>query len=542
MNLLIPAATLIPEQLQNIGKLPAIIYPIHDGIVFDYLLNQYNEEVDSIHIICYEKADKVQRRLSTYNNEKINITILPTLKDLGHTIYNGLNHISGPVIINFSDTIVEENIASLENDCFFYSEALISQLWTFFDEKNGVITNVYDKLMITSQETKKLFVGVFKLMDSVLFYQCLYKAFEQKDRSISTFYIALQLYSQIRPLRPIYTNNWFDIGHADRYFNSKIEVQAREFNDITIDRNRGILKKTSKNKEKFIGEILWYLKLPTDIEYARPRIFSYSTSFEYPFIEMEYYSYHTIHELFLYGDLTSSQWQDVFKRIRFICNDFRRYNVKGNGIKESLEEMYLNKSLLRLEQLKQNSLFENFFTKEIVINQTKYLSLNDICLLLQKIIPEMLYDVTTFNIIHGDLCFTNILIDNNFHFIKMIDPRGKFGLFDIYGDVRYELAKIFHSIDGKYDFIIKNLFFLECYPDKNIINYSILDRKRDYNLIHIFLSVFSEEINSQQSKIELIEALLFFSMIPLHNENKRHQYAMLATGIEILSRIINIKV
>ena len=41
MNILIPSATLVPEELQKIGKLPPIIYPLNEGIVFDYLYKQY---------------------------------------------------------------------------------------------------------------------------------------------------------------------------------------------------------------------------------------------------------------------------------------------------------------------------------------------------------------------------------------------------------------------------------------------------------------------------------------------------------------------
>ena len=77
---------------------------------------------------------------------------------------------------------------------------------------------------------------------------------------------------------------------------------------------------------------------------------------------------------------------------------------------------------------------------------------------MQRVVPEMLFDVEEFSIIHGDLCFANIMVDENYSFIKVIDPRGKFGNFDVYGDFRYELAKLFHSVDGKYDFIIKDLF------------------------------------------------------------------------------------
>lgn len=117
---------------------------------------------------------------------------------------------------------------------------------------------------------------------------------------MSTFYYALQMYSKSYPMRAIATENWFDIGHEDKYYNSKLEVRAREFNHISIDKNRGILRKTGDDRDKFIGEIQWYLKLPSDIEYVRLRIFSYSTTYDDPYVSMEYYTYHTVHELYLY--------------------------------------------------------------------------------------------------------------------------------------------------------------------------------------------------------------------------------------------------
>lgn len=133
------------------------------------------------------------------------------------------------------------------------------------------------------------------------------------------------------------------------------------------------------------------------------------------------------------------------------------------------------------------------------------------------------------------------MIDSNFSFIKVIDPRGKFGTYDIYGDQRYELAKLFHSVDGKYDFIIKDLFRLEADRDRAVIDFQILDRNREYRLYELFLEVFSEEIGADREKIELIEALLFLSMIPLHGESVKHQYAMLATGIQILDWVLDIR-
>ena len=189
--------------------------------------------------------------------------------------------------------------------------------------------------------------------------------------------------------------------------------------------------------------------------------------------------------------------------------------------------------------MKKDDRFTNFFYSSISVNGKEYKSLNKVLDILNEKIPEMLYDVKNFNIIHGDLCFTNMMLDNNFSFIKVIDPRGKFGSYDIYGDSRYELAKLFHSVDGKYDYIIKDLFDLTY--ENGEINYSIQDKDREFDLYPVFRKVFKDEIGKDLKKIELIEALLFLSMIPLHCESFEHQLVMLGTGLEILNRIVNVE-
>lgn len=536
MKLLIPSAKVVPEELQNLGKLPAVIYPINGHTVFSYIYKQYSSVCD-IEVLCYENADKVHSKLGKYKD--VQLTDIPVLDDLAHTIYYGIND-SSPLIIHFGDTIVLDNIYENHSDCFYYAIDYVSEKWTYFDLENGQLKEIYDKKPLTSAKREKLFVGVFYLSDAASFKSCLEKAFADRDESISAFYQALRIYSVIHPLEAIQTSKWFDIGHADKYYNTKLEVKAREFNHIEIDKNRGILTKYSDDKDKFTGEIKWYLKLPSDIEYIRPRIFNYSLDYNKPYVSMEYYAYHTVHELFLNGDLDIHKWEIIFDRIRFICCDMKRYKVEDENIISSLEDMYLKKTLQRFDKLKAAENFVTFFDKPVCVNGCIYKSLNDVTEVLKRIIPEMLYDVKEFNIIHGDLCFANMMIDNNFSFIKVIDPRGKFGSFDIYGDPRYELAKLFHSVDGKYDYIIKDLFDLD-YQNGNI-NFTIKDKDRDFDLYQVFIEIFKDEIGEDLKKIELIEALLFLSMIPLHGESYDHQLVMLGTGLQILNRVVNIKV
>lgn len=544
MNIvLFPSAKVVTQDLQDIGKFPAIIYPIDQMRMIDIFKRYYFDETklaDRFEVVTYEEHDQVIRRIE--NDSRIQIDKLDDLKDIGYTVWYGLSKANitekDRIIINFSDIADLKDVGDQIQDRCFYSQEEISSKWMFFDENAGRITKYYERPVHSEDiETNNMMIGIFHIEKALLFKELLESAIHQKTK-LDSFWVALQKYSEIRSFIMVQTNDWFDIGHIDKYYDTKMAIKSRTFNHITIDRNRGILKKTSEDKEKFIGEIRWYLKLPTDIEYSRPRIFSYSTNYETPYISMEYYAYRTLHELFLLGNLTEEQWCNVFRRIRFILNDFGRYSLKDKGIKDSLVEMYISKTISRLKLVKE---LQNFpvFDNPLIINGEEYISIHDVCDMLPQIVKDNLLDVDELHIIHGDLCFSNIMIDSNYSFIKMIDPRGKFGRYDIYGDTRYEYAKLMHSIDGKYDYIIKDRF--EIYFKNNIIEYKV-HYDQDADIVKCFERIFANEIAQEKGKIKLIEALLFFSMIPLHKESINQQIAMLATAYRCLSEVSNIGV
>ena len=79
----------------------------------------------------------------------------------------------------------------------------------------------------------------------------------------------------------------------------QIKVEPRSFNFLELDEQRGILTKRSLHREKLITEIQWYLKLPKQLHYLAPRIFTYSLYSDSPYIQMEFYGYRTLHEIFL---------------------------------------------------------------------------------------------------------------------------------------------------------------------------------------------------------------------------------------------------
>lgn len=541
-KVIFPSAMLVSSELQSVGKLPAILYPIDQQDMISLFREHYFVPggADSFEIVTYEAHEKVAGRIR--QDGQTHLWKLDVKKDIGYTVYYGLTHAGlqegDSLIINFADVIVYEKIPEAGEDRCYYAEEAVSSKWTFFKENQGEITEIYDKLEnVRNIGTNQMFIGLFYIAHPLDFYHILEEAMADEGE-MDSLYVALRVYSHRFPFRMIRPADWFDIGHLDKYYDAQLAIKSRSFNHITIDRSRGILTKRSDNKGKLINEIKWYLKLPADIEYIRPRIFSYSLGYEDAYVSMEYYAYHTLHELFLYGDLTEEQWGKIFRRIRFILQDMGRYTTENLSVKSSLKEMYLKKTLKRMESLceKNPSLVD--FEKPLVINGKAYLPLDEILERLPGLIRVNLFDVDKFTIIHGDMCFANMLVDSNYSFVKCIDPRGSFGAYDIYGDPRYELAKLLHSIEGKYDYIIKDMFELECHG--NEIEYHVRELKQSCSVLDIFNAVFRVDLEGRMDEIRLIEALLFLSMIPLHAESRKHQLAMLATGVMLLSQVTDI--
>ena len=275
---------------------------------------------------------------------------MPELRDLGYSVYCLIKDVTDPIIINYADTIVFDKLPK-EQDFIFYAEDYQSESWTFFAEEDGRICELRDKISPEKSTIEKMFVGLFGLSDTQCFVKCLEYAFSEPEENTGSFYQALSIYSESHKIVFKKVYDWFDIGHIEKYYNSMLEVKAREFNHISIDKNRGILRKTSDNKDKLIDEIKWYLKLPRDIEYISPRLFSYSLSYADPYLSMEYYSYHTVHELFLYSDFDRQQWVDIFSRILFVYKDLNKHKITGCDFYRSLEDMYLNKTVQRYQVL-----------------------------------------------------------------------------------------------------------------------------------------------------------------------------------------------
>ena len=544
--LLIPSALLVPSDMRNkFGELPTALFPLGNKTMIERLYDKYKDIVDVIYIVVKRK----QLLINDYINSKklpIRIIELDELRDLGYTIQYGMEFILGqePLIdyiyVNFADFLLDEHVPINNHNFFYYASGMSTDEWTYFKDNNGIITDILDKCPLSENHQisnfSEIFVGLFGFTNPHYFLELL-KQYSNVNSDMDTFYQAIFTYSQEYPFTILHSQNWFDVGHSDNYSKATTSVAARSFNSIEIDEQRGILKKRSENKEKLVNEIRWYLRIPNKLQYLLPRVYDYSLDLTDPYVSMEYYGYHTLHESLVFGDLPLVKWQAIFQKLLFAINDMGKFTVTGERIQfeAALRDIYLQKTFDRLDMMRNELDFHSFFENTITINGKEYRSLNEYLKMLPQLIEKLVVYTFTgqFNIIHGDLCFANILIEDTYDFIRVIDPRGKFGTFDIYGDARYELAKLMHTLEGKYDFIIEDMFDIDVIG--NTIEYHV--HKQIDNITNVFLDVFRESIDNIQA-VRLIEATLFLSMIPLHSDYKQRQFAMLATGVMLLEQVI----
>jgi aminoglycoside phosphotransferase (APT) family kinase protein len=138
------------------------------------------------------------------------------------------------------------------------------------------------------------------------------------------------------------------------------------------------------------------------------------------------------------------------------------------------------------------------------------------------------------SVVHGDLCLSNILYDLRSRICKLIDPRGSFGQAGIYGDPRYDVAKLWHSVHGLYDFITNDLFrvSLEGTKIELSIRASAAHREIEERFARVFFAA-NGHAAFERRDATFIAGLLFASMPALHYDRPQRQLAMYARALQL---------
>ena len=555
---MIPAAGRGSRMLSLTDNHPKPMLPFNNKPIIGHLLEWFiKEKFDEVIIIVEYKYDKiidyVTKVFLKEDNIKIRFVRQGGLLGLGHAIYKGLGAIlddDASLLIVLGDIILNDSLKfNYSEDFIVYNEVDDYERWCMIqlNDKNEIV-GFFDKPK-EQPPTNKNVIGIYnfsvvkQLKNIYNLHDIKHFIDGNKELEFSFF---LNEYINSNIVKGIYNDNYLDFGVLSDLNKSKLKV-VREFNKIELiddNINEPKIKKSSvKNPKKILNEFLWYKETPSRIHKYTPTIYEFNSKIEHDEganYVMSYIDSTPLQELFMYNLPDFNNWILIFDNIYKYFLDTRNIENKEQFYKENKNKLIKANIKMLKEKTKQrvDKIRDMFPHKEYVINGQFY---DNPIYHLDKILKraeEIASNVNIDNLVvlHGDLFFGNMMYDIEEENLKIIDPRGEYGEFKIYGDIRYDLAKLYHSIIGNYDFIVNGLYELRDYD--STLNYSIFNGNDNSKIIDLMFDLI-ENLNNDIDDIEFITGLLFLTMIPLHSENKNNQKMQFIKACEILKNIIN---
>ena len=501
---------------------PALI-PINVRSSVSYILDFYQMQNVKIHLVINQNDKNIiSQEVQYYKN--INIVCIQKSKSVIDTLAQAIEllKLNNEVIINLATTIptkFPETHSVFVDNC-----SKLNLDWSAIKLGKDVAF-VYKNSF--NKEISNAFTGVFRCELSLL---------SQSINSIKNEFDLLSLVETIHMQKSFnfIQSSWIDCGHEQNFYDAKAKlISSRSFNAIEITSITGVIKKSSKNIEKFKDEIKYIEQLPRDIALFFPSIYSdIKIDNNNAYVEMEYYGYNTLAEYMLYWDIKDFTWNKIFLSIEVVLTKFKQYKYSIG--KNAYGKFMYEKAMHRVEEFKiQIGTNNELFSDKVKINGKIYKNINLIKNQIEEKIQNM-YNENDFCIMHGDLCFNNMLYDIKSNIIRLIDARGSFGesCVGIYGDIKYDLAKLTHSIIGSYDFIVNNLFSITYTVDS--FEYNIVKRE-NYEFLYDLNINLIKELGYNEKNILFLVGVLFISMCALHSDDIMRQKVMYLHGLKYIN-------
>ena len=522
---------------QSNATIPVNGKPVISWILDDLIQKGFTE----ITVVVRDENTRLKQLLEKHYNKRIQLDVKSVInpESILNSLQAGLSNIESEneeegIQVILGDTLIHDSFDEIKNTVFV-ADVKTSENWCVAETtENLKLIKLYDKKEIPGTNHIAL-CGYYQFSDVTALLSCVHQCIKEGSRELSAL---LMCYHAKHPLTLKKANHWFDFGHLESFIQSKKSLlRPRHFNQLTINPLLNTITKISTKSEKLSDELNWYLLLPENLKVLTPRIINQEENNNKITITQEFYGYPSLSELFVYGDLSTSVWESIIDYLLQIHGIFKEHEKPSS--QALLIEMYENKTNERINQMLEQDIFwKDIWNKEKVkVNGMIYLNI-PMCLKKLKDEIEQLSQINTFHISHGDYCLSNILYDINNQIVRLIDPRGSFGEKGIYGDARYDIAKLRHSVAGLYDYVVSDLFQINATVDG--FDYSLFEDKKNEHLAS-YLDNCITTYGYKLRDIKLIEGLLFLSMIPYHVDHRERQYMMYAKSIEILNDLLEKK-
>lgn len=513
------------EITSDFGLLPSAFLPIGHKRLFEIQIDNCKNFNAEKFIILPDDYKLLERDKEFFVNNNVNIHRNNPNLNLAQSIISFIN------TFEKNDNFIDE-LYILHGDTLFYKlEQQPDLLYYGFTDmfyKWGHLDDVIHNTIENNTRKQAVLAGYFTFSNPNLFRDLLVKS--------NSFESALKNYNNVVNFKIQLKARWLDFGHSNLYYKSKMELNvARNFNEVIANNN--FIKKASKNTNKITSEYNWYKQLPKKLKIFTPVVWGFKNNKRASY-KIEFIGAPTLQEKWVFGNLPDFVYYNILDKIfdfltktkSIVFNDLEKNEVKG-----LLDDLYVRKTKQRVEDFCNQINFDS--TSNVVINNIQYPSLNTFVDNLLTVLEVEMKAFKDYNLtlMHGDLCFSNILTDTRSDTIKFIDPRG--GLDDKFdstlktvGDFKYDIAKLGHSLIGNYDYIVTGFYNLSINDNHNYI-FSLQHPSRESLKKYYYEKV--EQLGVSKKFIHASIVNLFISMLPLHNEDKKRQTALLLNAYQL---------
>lgn len=533
LNLIMSGAYVGQELVAEFGMLPPSFLPVGVGRLYDLQIDVFRKSLgyeDIIHLILPESFEVSIHDRMALEGKKVFILSVPDRMTLGEAVIYALNMLAnGPVSVRvlYGDTVLDELPGHL--DCVVAHEDSDDYAWAAVNHEQGFVVD-FVQIQASSGEdvVSPVACGFFSFSSSITLIRSIISA--KYD-----FLEALNVYNRSHKMRVQTVDFWYDFGHLQNYFHSRrLVTTARSFNAMKI--TKYTVEKSSVDAFKMESEAHWLTHLPPSLQPYAVSVFENGISRDGKerFYTTDYQYAPNLAELFVFSKVGRLTW----KKILASCSDFLETCSAYCGDRprdDYFSSLIQEKTNTRLETYANKASFD--LDRPVKLNGVGYPSLRKIADRMQACI-ERKREVSS-TIMHGDFCFSNILYNSRNQRISVIDPRGYVfpNEVEIYGDLRYDLAKLSHSINGFYDLIVAGRYILEAKGDYDMSISFEYSPMRDW-LRSSFSSMHIAGIHASDPEIRAMTVLLFLSMLPLHADRPDRQRAFIANAVRLYSDFV----
>lgn len=470
---------------ENINK---GLLPINGKAVISHIIDKVPNDCDIIVSTGYKSETLVEYCNAAHPKKNITFVNVPDYDAKGSgpgtSLLRCKHLLQRPFYFSTVDTLIkDEKLPSIDCDWIGVSETSIPDIYS--------TAKIDDELNVTNFKNKSkdgydhAYIGLSGIYDYNTFWETL-------EFNISTTGEFVSVYMTSKYEVKAKMLDWYDTGTIDGYTHLK-QLMEKEYFMLTKD-NEYLYEVNGKIIKIFINSKMCTDRiLRADVLNGHIPELTYKGENVYAYKKYDGKTLYELDDVQVFEDFLD--WLDDF------------WNIEQVDMVEDSKKFYFEKTYERIDKFIEK--YPNINELEHTIDGKKYKSLN---YYLDKIDFYDFDDCLASKTFHGDLQFDNVIYGDEF---KLIDWRQSFGDSTTYGDVYYDLAKLYGGLLISYYDMKKNNFSFDIKDGEILLNYEPSSNLKKFRK-HYEKWIIKNGYNLD--KVKNITFLIYLNMSPLHEK------------------------